>query len=99
MQLADKVIVVTGAGSGIGRALCQRFAKDKPAAVVAADLNGEGAAETARAVGGTACTLDVTREEQVQALVQDTLARHGRIDLFCSNAGIAVGRDETSPDS
>jgi len=98
MQLADKVIVVTGGGSGIGRALCQRFAHDRPAAIVAADLNAEGAAETARAVGGSARTLDATREEEVQALVQDTLARHGRIDLFCSNAGIAVGSDETSPD-
>lgn len=99
MKLANKVIVVTGAASGIGRALCLRFAKDKPAGIVAADRDAAGAAKTAADVGGFAFTADVTDEEQVKALVAAATQKYGRVDLFCSNAGIAVGHDENAPDS
>src|SRR5262249_25394352 len=98
MILAHKVIVTTGGGNGIGRALCRRFAAERPAAIVVADIDGQAAAAVAREVGGDAMTTDVSREADVVRLVERTIARHGRIDLFCSNAGIAAHGGEESPD-
>jgi len=97
MNISGKIVVVTGAASGIGRALCQRFAREGAAGIVAADLNAEGAAVTAREVGGSAFTVNVAAREQVQALVEHALRTHGHIDLFCSNAGVSMGRGETAP--
>ncbi len=91
MQLKDKIIVVTGASSGIGRAMAIRFAADGAKLVVCADINGAGATETAKAVGGVAYTTDVSKEADIQALIEEVEANHGPIDLFCSNAGIGVG--------
>ena len=98
MVLSSKVIVVTGGGNGIGRALCRRFAAEGAAALVVADIDGAAAAAVAREVDGDAMTADVSREAEVVRLVDQTIARHGRIDLFCSNAGIAVHGGEESPD-
>jgi NAD(P)-dependent dehydrogenase (short-subunit alcohol dehydrogenase family) len=95
--LRDTIVVVTGGGGGIGRALCRRFASEGARAVVVADLNGDAAADAAREVNGISFRADVTREADVNALVADTLARYSRIDLFCSNAGIAVDGDEQTP--
>ncbi len=96
MVLTDKVIVVTGGGNGIGRALCRRFAAEGAKAVVVADVNGDGARQVAAEIRGTAIEADVSREADVARLVAQTIAQHGRIDLFCSNAGIAVdGGEET----
>ena len=80
MNLAGAVAVVTGAASGIGAALCTRFAAEG-ATVIGADLRA----------GDGVRTCDVTDAAAVDALVQDVLAEHGRIDLFCSNAGITTG--------
>jgi len=99
MRLAGKVAVVTGGGNGIGRALCRRFALEGAKAVVVADVNGVTAAQVADEIGGTAITCDVAREADVVALVAQTIARHQAIDLFCSNAGIAVNGDEHTPDA
>ena len=99
MKLTDKVVVVTGGGNGIGRALCRRFAAEGAKAVVVADMNAETAAQVANDIGGTAITCDVSREADVAALVTQTIARHGGIDLFCSNAGIAVNGDEHTADA
>jgi len=93
----DRVVVVTGGGGGIGRAMCVRFAHEGAKAIVVADLNSDAAAAVAHEVGGSASCADVAREADVQALVADAIARHGRIDLFCSNAGIAVDGDERTP--
>lgn len=79
MKLRDKVCVVTGAASGIGKALATRFAAEGARTVVGADLRMPERE-------GIAC--DVADETQVQKLVDQVLAKHGRIDLFCSNAGI-----------
>jgi len=91
MELSGTVIVVTGAARGIGRALARGFAKASPKAVVVADLNGAGAAAVAREIGGTAITCDVSREADVERLIDEVETTAGPIDIFCSNAGIAVG--------
>ncbi len=92
MQVADKIIVVTGGASGIGRALARRFSADGAKHVVVADLNGDDAQAVADEIGGSAATLDVSNESQVIALIEATESDHGPIDLFCSNAGIGLGR-------
>jgi len=99
MLLRGKVVVVTGGGNGIGRALCRRFAAEKAKAIVVADMNAATAAAVAAEIGGTAITADVSREADVVRLVTQTIAAHGGIDLFCSNAGIAVNGDEHTPDA
>jgi NAD(P)-dependent dehydrogenase (short-subunit alcohol dehydrogenase family) len=98
MRLSGSIIVVTGGGNGIGRALCRRFAAEGAAAIVAADVDGDAAAAVAREVNGVAVRTDVSHEPDVVRLVDGTLARHGRIDLFCSNAGVAMNGGEETPD-
>lgn len=90
MEIKDRVVVVTGAGSGIGRALAECFAANGAARVVCADLNGAGAEETAALCGGVARTVDVSKEDQIRDLIETTEAEIGPIDLCCSNAGIAI---------
>jgi NAD(P)-dependent dehydrogenase (short-subunit alcohol dehydrogenase family) len=80
MKLAGKIVVVTGAAQGIGAALCERFAAEGAKAVVGSDI---------RPVDGIV-RCDVSREEDIVRLIDDTETRFGPIDLFCSNAGIAV---------
>jgi NAD(P)-dependent dehydrogenase (short-subunit alcohol dehydrogenase family) len=98
MLVKDKVIVVTGGANGIGRALCQRFAIAGGSVVVA---DRDPAAESvAREIGGLAVITDVSVEAAVARLVSGVVERFGRIDLFCSNAGISVrGSLETTSDA
>jgi NAD(P)-dependent dehydrogenase (short-subunit alcohol dehydrogenase family) len=91
MQLTDKVAVITGAGSGIGAALARRFAADGAAEVVVVDRELSAAVAVADEIGGVPELVDVTDAAAVNGLVERTLARAGRIDLFASNAGIATG--------
>ena len=91
MKIRDRVVVVTGAASGIGTALAQRFAKEGARGVVCADLNGTRAQEVAAGLGGLGAACDVAKEADVNALVAAALAKYGAIDIFCSNAGI-IGR-------
>jgi len=91
VELRDRVVIVTGGASGIGAALCRRFAEEGARAIVVADRNANGAAALAREVGGLAVTTDVAAERDVQALVARALQRFEAIDLFCSNAGVALG--------
>ncbi len=88
-RLEDKVAIVTGAGSGIGRAAALRFA-DEGASVVCADVDGDSAAATAAAIGGAALAVrvDVTRPADVEDLVARTLERFGRVDVLYANAGV-----------
>lgn len=85
------MVVVTGGGGGIGGALCRRFAAEGAERVVVSDINRESAQTVATEVGGTAVPADVTVESDVARLIDGTLKAYGRIDLYCSNAGIAVG--------
>lgn len=98
MRVQDKVIIVTGGGNGIGRALCQRFAAEGAKAVVPADIDGEAACQVARSVGGFEFCTNVASESDIQMLVDAVLKKFGRIDLFCSNAGIGIEGDCWVPD-
>ncbi len=100
MEVKGKVIVVTGAASGIGRALCQRFAREGAQAIVAADVNEAGAKSVADKVKGVAVACDVSKEEDMIRLAKFAEDRYGRIDIFCSNAGIlALGGYEVGNDT
>jgi NAD(P)-dependent dehydrogenase (short-subunit alcohol dehydrogenase family) len=90
VELAGKVAVVTGGAAGIGRALCRRFAREG-AQVVVSDVDAPGAARVALEVEGLAVAADVSVEADVVGLVETVLTAHGRVDLFCSNAGILWG--------
>lgn len=98
MEIKDKNIVVTGAASGIGKALAQRFAAEGARSVVSVDLNEEGAEATAAEVGGIALTANVSVEADIAKVIESTEAQVGAIDLFCSNAGVGLGMALDSPD-
>jgi NAD(P)-dependent dehydrogenase (short-subunit alcohol dehydrogenase family) len=98
VQIKDAVAVVTGGGSGIGAALARRFAAEGAQRVVVVDRDEAGARAVADEVGGVAEQVDVTDSRAVKDLVDRTLARDGRIDLFCSNAGITTGVGLDDPD-
>jgi NAD(P)-dependent dehydrogenase (short-subunit alcohol dehydrogenase family) len=94
MQVQDRVVVVTGGANGIGRALCERFHAEGAARVVVVDREADTARALAEALGGDAYGVDVRDEAQIAAMVAEVEQRHGRIDLFCSNAGIIAGDGE-----
>ena len=97
MELADKIIVVTGGASGIGREMCERFAREGAKHVVVADRNGEGAAQVAQGINGTAMTIDVRSEQAIMDMIDQVENSIGPIDLFCSNAGIGIGQGIDEP--
>ena len=87
MELADRVIVITGGSGGIGKAMAQAFLSEGASKIVLADLDEEAVNQAATDLGADARVCDVTKEEEVQSLVDNVLEQHQRIDLFCSNAG------------
>ncbi len=90
MDLKDKIIVVTGAASGIGRAMCLRFAEEGARHIACVDRDLAGAEETAKMMGGTAHHVDVRIKDQITTMIDKVEAEVGPIDLFCSNAGISI---------
>lgn len=95
MEVHGRVVVVTGAASGIGKALCKTFLAAGAFNVVAADRD-EGALETLRnEISCTPIVCDVSHERDIISLVDATERTIGPIDLFCSNAGVAAGFDNS----
>ncbi len=95
MRLQDKVAIVTGAASGMGKAIAEGYAKEG-AKVVVSDMNLEGAKAVAEAItanGGTAFAIDtnVTKDEDLQRLFDETIAQYGKLDVLVNNAGIMDG--------
>ncbi|MFT4519518.1 MAG: NAD(P)-dependent dehydrogenase (short-subunit alcohol dehydrogenase family) [Halioglobus sp.] len=96
MQLKDKIIVITGAGGGIGKALAKKFLAEGAKSVVAVDINADTAQATADELGCVAMSADVSKEEDIVRIIEETEKTIGPIDLFCSNAGLAAGATEQS---
>ncbi len=98
MDLNGKTVVITGAASGIGKGLAERFSKEG-AHVVCADIDLTGAQVVAKKIGGDAIRCDVSKESDIRELidvVEDTIAP---IDLFCANAGILTFGGLDVPDT
>lgn len=99
MDVAGKVVVVTGGASGIGLAMCRAFAAAGARGVVVADLDAAACDRVAAELGpvGLACATNVADAAQVQALVDRASARFGQVDVFCSNAGVISRVDQDAP--
>jgi pyridoxal 4-dehydrogenase len=87
MKLQDRVAIVTGAAQGIGKAVADKLAAEG-ADVVAVDLNGEGAERTAAGFGGAAVQADISQPDDVRRIVDETLSRHGKVDVLANVAAI-----------
>ncbi len=87
MELKDRVVVVTGAGSGIGEAIAKAAHAEGARHVVVVDLDGAQAARVAADIGGSSAAIDVRDDSAIRQLVDSTETAHGPIDLFVSNAG------------
>src|SRR5438552_18068709 len=99
MELNGRVIVITGAARGIGRALARRLASEQPEALIVAGVDESGAAKLAEEINATSIRCDVSREADIERLIDGVESEHGRIDIFCSNAGIAVGGGPEAKDA
>ena len=90
MKVQGKIALVTGAGRGIGRALCREFLRRGAGGVVIADLDGALAEATAQELDGLGVQCDVSDANAVRALVDTAVERFGRVDILVSNAGLGV---------
>jgi NAD(P)-dependent dehydrogenase (short-subunit alcohol dehydrogenase family) len=97
VEIAGAGVVVTGAGSGIGRALARGLTA-AGARVVVNDLNFEAATAVAKEIGGYPAPGDAATEAGVRALIAIARDCLGEIDIYCSNAGVAVGAGPDTPD-
>lgn len=93
-RLVDRVAVVTGGASGIGRAMCERFAAEG-AKVAVVDLDEEAGGALASAVGGKFVKADVTSAGEVEAMYESVVAAFGGIDICANNAGISPPDDDS----
>ncbi len=97
MELDGKTVLVTGGGSGIGAAMCRRFAAEG-ARVVVVDLDGDRAAAVAEEIGGTALTVDVGSADANARMIADAEDAVGPIDLLVCNAGVGTAGGVEAPD-
>lgn len=97
MQVKDKIVVVTGAASGIGKAMATRFVSEGAAKVFISDIDADQLGQVAESIGAVPVVTDVTQEDQVLELVRTAEAETGAIDLMCSNAGIFIPGIEEVP--
>lgn len=95
MDLQNKVAIITGAASGIGKACAEEFSR-LGALVVVVDVNEDAAASVAAGVGGLAITCDVADEASINAMVARAVSHFGPIDILFNNAGVATGSDPLS---
>ena len=93
-RLADRVAVITGAGSGIGYATAKRLASEG-AKVVVVDMNPESGNAVAKEIGGTFVSADVTNEKEVENMYKVAFDTYGRIDIAFNNAGISPPDDDS----
>jgi NAD(P)-dependent dehydrogenase (short-subunit alcohol dehydrogenase family) len=97
MKVKGKVTVITGAAGGIGAATARKFAQGGARGVVVADLDRGRLDGVAKEIGGLAVTCDVTKEADIRRLIKEAEAKYGPVDVFFSNAGIALaGQQEAS---
>jgi len=88
LDINERVVLITGGGSGIGAAMARRFMADGAANVIVSDIDGDAARAVASEIGGDAAMLDVTDERETAELIRRVEADHGAIDILCLNAGI-----------
>src|SRR5215471_6387823 len=101
MQIQGKVVIVTGGSNGIGRALCHKFAAAGAKAVVIADIDREAGLKVANEIKNTPggfAHCNVASERDVKSLVDSITDVLGRVDIFCSNAGIGTSGGEEAAD-
>lgn len=98
MRVKGKVCVITGAASGIGKALAERFRQEGAKGLVLGDMQADKLEEVAASVGGLAVVTNVAREEDIKKLAKAAEDEYGRVDVFVSNAGIARMGGEDSSD-
>lgn len=92
MEIRGKVAIVTGGASGIGAGVAKKFVEDGARGVVVADVNLERAQGVAKEIGAVAMKCDVSREEDIAALVAHAKEKFGQVDIYMSNAGILGNR-------
>lgn len=97
MDIREKVVLITGAASGIGAAMAQRFADDGAGIVIVTDIDAVGIAAVADGVGGDAFVLDVTDESRTAEVIAQVEQSYGSIDLLCLNAGIPTDGSVDAP--
>jgi len=90
VNLYNKIAVVTGAGSGIGRALVEKFVSEGAREVIAVDISAGSAQQTADDNGCIAMTADVSSADDIKRVIEETEDNIGPIYLFCSNAGVGI---------
>lgn len=98
MDIREKVVVITGGGSGIGAAMARAFTSNGAGAVVVLDIDDAAAASVANEIGGEARMLDVSDAAATADVLGELESSYGRIDILCLNAGIATGGSVDAPD-